>query len=54
MKHNIFQLFRSKTLHAIALICIVIPIGAQTEPVENFAQFLYPNFSKSTVKLRTL
>lgn len=53
MKHNILQLIRSKTLHVIAIICIVLPISAQTEPAENFAQFLYPNFSKSTVKLKT-
>ena len=53
MKHNILQLIRSKTLHVIGIICIVLPISAQTEPAENFAQFLYPNFSKSTVKLKT-
>lgn len=53
MKHNIIQSIKSKTLHIIALICFVMPITAQTEPAENFAQFLYPNFSKSIVKLKT-
>ena len=53
MKHYIIQSIKSKILHILALICFVMPITAQTEPAQNFAQFLYPNFTKSVVKLKT-
>jgi hypothetical protein len=42
-----------RTIFAIVLLCLVFPLTAQTDSIENLPQYLYPNFTKSIVKFKT-
>ena len=42
-----------RTIIIIALLNLVLPLSAQIDSVENLPQYLYPNFAKSVVKLKT-
>ena len=53
MKHPFILLIRKRSVFAIALLYVVVPLTAQTDTITNLPQFLYPNFTKSIVKLKT-
>jgi hypothetical protein len=53
MKKLTLYHIRIRTIIIIALLNLVYPLTAQTDSIENLPQYLYPNFAKSMVKLRT-
>lgn len=42
-----------RSIFAITLLFMVVPLTAQTDSIANLPQFLYPNFTKSIVKFKT-
>ena len=53
MKKLPFYQIRIRTIFIIALLTLVFPLKAQTDSIENLPQYLYPNFVKSTVRMKT-
>jgi hypothetical protein len=53
MKKLTIYPIRKSTICAIVFLCLVLPLAAQTDSIENLPQYLYPNFTKSSLKLKT-
>jgi hypothetical protein len=52
MKKLPFYQIRIRTIIIIALLNLVFPLTAQTDSIENLPQYLYPDFTKSLVKMK--
>lgn len=53
MKQNIIHHIRKSELLAIVLFCIGIQLTAQTDSIESRSQFLLPELSYGTIRLKT-
>jgi hypothetical protein len=51
MKH--LNTIRMKTIFVIALLCLSMQSIAQTDSIRNLQQFLYPDFARGVVKLKS-
>jgi len=52
MKHPNSNLINIKAILSITLLSVVLQLKAQDEQVKNLAQFLFPEFAKSVVKMK--
>lgn len=53
MKHLSIQPTRIRTIFVIALLCLTMQSIAQPDSIRNLQQFLYPDFTRGVVKLKS-